>query len=77
MGKFTGLLLILILLGAAYIYYTNPHIIEDLTKMKDSFPNGFDSGGTTTPPSSGGSGFSETSSGNHSEPFPRREGGVG
>ncbi|MDI3475821.1 MAG: hypothetical protein PWQ79_1195 [Thermococcaceae archaeon] len=52
MGKLTGLLLILLLLGAAYIYYVNPHIIEDLTRVRDNFPNGMNPGGNTS--SSGG-----------------------
>ncbi len=52
MGKLTGLLLILLLLGTAYIYYVNPHIIEDLTRVRDNFPNGMNPGGNTS--SSGG-----------------------
>jgi hypothetical protein len=80
MGKLTGLLLILLLLGAAYIYYTNPHIIDDLTKGKDNFPNGFNSNGTatstTSTASSGGGTSSGTSSGTHSEPFSGERGWV-
>ncbi|WP_048149896.1 hypothetical protein [Palaeococcus ferrophilus] len=79
MGKFTAFFLILILLGAAYIYYTNPHIIDDLTKGRDNFPNGFDSGGDTSTTSTS-SPWESTStggpSGTSSEPFSGENGWV-
>lgn len=79
MSKFTGLLLVLILLGAAYIYYTNPHIIEDLTGGRDNFPGGFDSSGdtpSTSTSTAGGSASSGTPPETNSEPFPGEKGWV-
>jgi len=40
MGKLTTFLLILIVLGAAYVYYTNPHIMDNLTRGVGDFKNG-------------------------------------
>ncbi|ASJ06034.1 calcium-binding protein [Thermococcus pacificus] len=39
MGKLTVLIVLLLLIGL-YVYYTNPHIIDDLTRGVDDFRNG-------------------------------------
>ncbi|NJF25222.1 calcium-binding protein [Thermococcus sp. Bubb.Bath] len=66
MGKFTTLLLILILLGALYVYHTNPHIIDDLTRGPDNFGNSGNNYGNTHSSSPGpgtGGGGTSTSGG--------------
>ncbi|WP_297417967.1 hypothetical protein [Thermococcus sp.] len=51
MGKLAAVIVILLLLVGFYVYYTNPHVIDDLTKRQDTFKGGHlgsgDSGGGT------------------------------
>ncbi len=48
MGKFTALLLILLILAGLYIYHMNPHIIDDVVKIKDDLSEKDLSGGTSS-----------------------------
>ncbi len=67
MGKLAAVVIILLLLIGLYIYFTNPHIIDDLTRRQDNFKGGHsgsgDSGGGTrgsNGAAGGGAGFSGT-----------------
>ncbi len=56
MGKLAAVLIILLLLIGLYVYYTNPHIIDDLTKRQDTFKGGHSGSGGSG--SGAGTGFS-------------------
>lgn len=53
MGKKAAFFLILITLAAGYVYYTNPHIIDDLTKKADNIKGNYGGSGQTETSGSG------------------------
>ncbi|WP_461866271.1 calcium-binding protein [Thermococcus sp.] len=53
MGMKTALFLILIILAAGYVYYTNPHIIDELTKKADTFKGKYGESGQSETSESG------------------------
>lgn len=55
MGKLATVVILILLLVGFYIYYTNPHIIDDITRGSDDFKNGY--------PGSGGDSGTETRAG--------------
>ena len=61
MGKLTAVVIILLLLIGLYIYFTNPHIIDDLTRRQDNFKGGHSGSGGSG--SGGGNGAAGGSAG--------------